>query len=676
MEEKSSGGPAAHTNALIGASSPYLRQHAHNPVDWYPWDKEVLARARRERKPLIVSIGYSACHWCHVMERESYSDPEIARFMNDHFIAMKVDREEHPEVDQIYMHASQLLTGAGGWPLNAFALPDGRPFYAVTYLPPERWLALLREIHRLFENRLEEVTAQAEALTEGIREVRIPDPVPHPDTDPRAPYLALFEKARSYLDPAQGGLGRAPKFPMPDVWEFLLQYHYLTGSVSALEAATRTLDHMAAGGIYDQIGGGFCRYATDAFWRVPHFEKMLYDNGQLVSLYAHAYQVTGKARYQEVVSETLDFVGRELTAPEGCFYASLNADSEGEEGKYYCWTEAEIDRLTTTEAARMLKAYYHVAPEGNWEDGKNILYTDPDAFTPAKPGEFRAARKALLEARLRRVPPSLDRKVLASWNALMIKGYVDAFRGLGTEDYLLRALRAARFLEEQMRGPDGDLYRSWMDGKASLPGVLEDYALAAEAFLALYEATLDLHWLHAAGSLTEYARAHFRDPATGLFFFSSDLHEGLVARKLDTEDNVIPSSNAVMAHVLYRLGVYGVLDAGIEEATGMLGRLEASVPAAVPYYARWARLMGMVGFGMQEVAVVGEAAVAVATGLENRYLPDCLFLGGDTESLPLLEGKLVPGRTRIYLCRGRVCREPVDRPEAALQMIRESRSRS
>jgi len=671
--------PFSHTNALADATSPYLLQHAHNPVNWYPWGDMAISKAVREQKPLIISIGYSACHWCHVMEHESYSDPEVAGYMNEHFVSVKVDREEHPDVDQIYMHASQLLTGSGGWPLNAFALPDGSPFYVVTYLPRERWLRLLREIVGLFTHQHEQVARQADQLTAGVRNPgAFPDPPPAMRHDRSAgPYLSVAEKMRGFLDPVSGGLGHAPKFPMTEVWEFFLQYHYLTGDKAALDTATLTLDRMAAGGIYDQLGGGFCRYATDQQWRVPHFEKMLYDNAQLVSLYAHAYQLTARERYATVIRQTLAFVDRELSDAEGGFYASLNADSEGQEGKFYVWTEKEIDAALSKSAARRFKEAFQITGDGNWESGLNILYRQQTAAEEQKATDddqaLGRAAEILFKIREKRVRPSLDYKILSSWNALMLRGYLAAWHALGFQAYLDRALRAARFLEGKMIRADGGLYRNFAGGAAAIPGVLEDYAGVAAAFLDLYEATLEVHWLTRANSLVRYAIAHFRDPETGLFFYSSDLTEHLVVRRLDTEDNVLPSSNAVMAHVLYRLGVYYSQDSYLSQSGDMLARMEPSIAQAPPYYACWARLAGMTRLGTFEVAVAGEHARTVAADLESHYLPDCLLLGGATANLPLLEGKTLPGETRIFVCRDRVCSLPVTTAAEALDQIVQAR---
>lgn len=663
-----------YTNELIHASSPYLREHAHNPVHWLPWGAKALKKAAAENKPVIISIGYSACHWCHVMEHESYADPEVAAYMNDHFIAIKVDREEHPDVDQIYMAAAQLLTGSGGWPLNAFALPDGKPFYAVTYLPRTEWVGLLQQVEGVFRTQPEEVKTQAESLTKGIAGgdlIKKPGAVPAGNL--KAIYRQLFDAIKPSIDTVQGGFGRAPKFPMPTAWEFLLQYHYLTGEAEALEVVMTTLDHMAGGGIYDQLGGGFARYATDGQWRIPHFEKMLYDNGQLVSLYAHAYQVTRKPRYAGIIRETLAFIGREMTSPEGGFYASLNADSEGVEGKFYVWTALEIDDLLDQDVAALFKNHYQVTSSGNWEEGENILYLsgrEPGSgLTPEDQARLEAAKRLLLERREQRVSPSLDNKILASWNALMLKGYLDAYAALGDAEFLQRALRNARFLEEKMIREDGSLFRNYMDGAAGIAGLLEDYALVADALVALYQTTFDPHWLSRAEALVGYAIAHFRDTRSGLFFYAPDLSAHLIVRKLETEDNVIPSANSVMAHVLYRLGTFLSRDEYLAEARGMLDQVVGAIPTAVPYFSHWARLLGMITSGTFEVAVMGADHTALNRSLQSNFLPTCLFMGGAGERLPLLQGKLVSGQTLIYVCRERVCKQPVRDAAAALAQI-------
>ncbi|MEI7525883.1 MAG: thioredoxin domain-containing protein, partial [Mariniphaga sp.] len=423
-------------NRLSRASSPYLKQHADNPVDWYEWGEEALAKAREENKPLIISVGYAACHWCHVMAHESFSDESIAEFMNEHFVCIKIDREERPDIDRIYMEAAQLLSGRGGWPLNAFALPDGRPFHAGTYFPPEQWTDALSQLSHLYQTSYPRILQAAEALTQGIRANALPEIVnPLPFT--REEYVESFANLIQTIDFKLGGYNGAPKFMLPIGFEFLLQYHYLTGDQQALDAVTISLDAMAQGGIYDQIGGGFARYSTDQFWKVPHFEKMLYDNGQLISLYAHAYQVTKRSRYAEVVEQTIAFAERELRHPEGGFYASIDADSEHEEGKFYVWTKGELESVLDQESLALILDFYQITNRGNWEGGKNILYYNSDKeYFAVKSGisvkDFNQilerSNKKLLEERNLRIRPATDDKILTCWNALMLSGYLNAFK--------------------------------------------------------------------------------------------------------------------------------------------------------------------------------------------------------------------------------------------------------
>ncbi len=669
-----------YTNALIHESSPYLLMHAHNPVNWYPWGAEALQKAKKEGKLLIISIGYASCHWCHVMEQESYSDTAVANYMNAHFVSIKVDREERPDIDQVYMNASQLLTGSGGWPLNAFALPDGKPFYTATYLPREQWMELLHQIVAAYKEHPEKVKEQADALTAGIRGqdlVKLPEDSATEKLN--AVYRQLFDSMKSSIDFKDGGFGAAPKFPLPAGWELLLQYHYLTGNNQALQAVTTTLDHIARGGIYDQLGGGFARYATDQYWRVPHFEKMLYDNGQLVSLYAHAYQVTHKPLYSAIVRQTLNFIKRELTDPEGGFYSSINADSQGEEGKFYVWTAKEIEDLLDDKTARLIMEYYQISVVGNWGKGKNILYLHEDDTAFAQEQHItvtawqtvlQKAKEVLFNARAKRIRPATDNKILTSWNALMLKGYIDAYRALGDKDYLAAALRNAKFLEEKMIKKDGSVRRNYMNGKADIPGLLDDYALLANTYIELYQVTFDLHWLTKAHDLAKYAIEHFLDPKSGLFFYTSDQQEGLIVRSKEIEDNVIPSSNSVMANVLYRLGIYYSNQTYIADSREMLDQVAAQIPGAVPYFANWAQLMGVMQKGPYEVAIMGKDALQKNRIMQQTYLPTSLFMGGEKENLPLLEDKLMKGETMIYVCEDKVCKMPVTEVNQALQQLK------
>ncbi len=667
-------------NRLANASSPYLQEHADNPVDWYEWGSEALEKARVENKPLIISIGYSSCHWCHVMEEESFLDTAVARIMNENFVSIKIDREERPDIDQIYLEAAQLISGNSGWPLNAFALPDGKPFYAATYFPKQQWITMLQQVSEAYKKNYHSVTKQADELTrtlqEGVaRNFTAVDAMP----DPRV-YNELFSKWRSHFDFDLGGLKGSQKFPLPVVWEFLLQYNFLTNNEEALKMVTTTLERMAKGGIYDHIGGGFSRYSTDSNWKVPHFEKMLYDNAQLVSLYSHAYQATQNPLYGEIVDETLLFLKREMTSPEGGFYASINADSEGEEGKFYVWTRTEITQTLDQRTATLLTDFYNVTDSGNWERGKNVLYTkltksefastrsiDKEAFDKT----LSQAENNLLATRNKRVRPSTDKKILASWNAMMLKGYLDAFFAFGNDDYLEIALTNARFIEKNMIRANGKLWRSYNGGKPGTEAFLDDYALVSRAYIKLYEATFDIHWLNQARSIAAYAVDHFRDKQSGLFYYTSDLSENLVARKMELTDNVIPSSNSVMAHVLYLLGEYYMEPAYIDMSTGMLNSMVNDLENNGPFYANWAITLGMVTSKPYEVAIMGKEASRKSKQVQRHYIPTAIFLGGEDENLPLLKNKLVNGRTLIYVCRNKICKVPQEDVQKALKELLE-----
>jgi len=665
-------------NRLSQASSPYLRQHADNPVDWYEWGEEALSKARNENKPLIISIGYAACHWCHVMAHESFSDEEIAGFMNSHFVCIKVDREERPDIDRIYMEAAQLLTGRGGWPLNAFALPDGRPFYAATYFPPDQWMDALHQLSHLFHDEYPRVLQAATSLTEGIQA----NPFPGiSDSKPftSAEYLASYENQIDTIDFEFGGYSGAPKFMMPTGLESLLQYHYLTGDKKALEAVTITLDAMAKGGIYDQIGGGFSRYSTDQFWKVPHFEKMLYDNAQLITLYAYAYQLTNNQLYAEIVQQTIAFAERELRHVEGGFFASIDADSEYEEGKFYVWTKQEIESVLDAETAKILIRFYQITAKGNWEPGKNILHCKVDKATFAiengmSVNELNSmlheANASLLERRNLRIRPTTDDKILTSWNSLMISGYVNAYKALGKEQYLEGALRIARFIEINMLKDSGLLYRVYKDGKVTTEAFLDDYALLAEAYIGLYEVTFDLHWLELSQLLTGYVWNHFADAENQLFFYTSDQAENLIARKHEISDNVIPASNSVFAQVLFKLGILLEKVDYTQKATEMLFKIRHEIVQQVAYYANWAMLLGKMVYPSYEVAILGGNAMQVNLEMQRKYLPTVVFAGGISENLPLLQNRLVDNKTAIYVCQNKTCYSPVHSAFEAIELIK------
>ena len=666
-------------NRLQNSGSPYLREHADNPVNWYEWGDDALQKAKDENKPLIISIGYAACHWCHVMEEETFMDTAVARFMNENFVSIKIDREERPDIDQIYLDAAQLISGNSGWPLNAFALPDGRPFYAATYFPRENWMRLLQQVNNAYKSDHSNVVKQAEALTNGIKTNHAID---FPDTTllhNENTYTAIVENWKPNFDFEKGGLTGAPKFPLPAVWEFLLQYHYLTGEEKPLNLVTTTLDGILEGGLYDVLAGGFARYAVDENWMVPHFEKMLYDNGQLVSLYSHAYQVTRKPTYKEAVEKTLRFIEGYMMSPEGGFYSSLNADSEGEEGKYYVWTKAEMENILDDVSENLLFEYYSISDSGNWEHGKNILFSrvSVEDFTSKKGisvEEFNtvlsSAQSNLLQSRGKRIAPSLDDKILVSWNALMLQGYLDAYFALGKSEYLNAALRNGNFLAQNLLHDEGRLLRNFKDGNASINAFLEDYGLLARAFIHLYQATFDIVWLEKAKAMTDYAITHFSDTETGLFYYTPADAEDLIMRRIETADNVIPSSNAVMAEVLFLLGEYYSNNDYTIRSQSMMKKIAPAFTTGGPYYARWASLMGLMTYKPYEVAIVGKEASEKTRLMQSHYLPTAIYMGGHEENLPLLENKSVANRTIIYVCRDRICKSPEEMPEQALRQMR------
>ena len=589
------------TNELINESSPYLLQHAHNPVNWYPWGDAALQKAKAENKMLIISIGYAACHWCHVMEHESFEDTAVAKIMNEYFICIKVDREERSDVDQVYMTAAQLITGSGGWPLNALALADGRPFYAGTYFPKNNWIQLLEYFIDLQKKNPDSLEKSATQVTNGIHAA---ENVTFNETGKTFTIADLdkqFSSMKANIDFAKGGANRAPKFPMPCVWEYLLHYNYLSKNEEALKAVTVTLDNMALGGIYDHLEGGFARYSTDANWHVPHFEKMLYDNSQLVSLYALAYQRTKNPLYKKVVYETLAFVEHELTSAEGAFYASLDADSEGEEGKYYVWTKAEVDKALGDDA-EIFSTFYNITADGNWEHGNSILMRNETDGAIAKrfnltvsdlKNKIDAAKVKLMQIRGARVKPGLDDKILSSWNALMLKGYTQAYRVFGDESFLNAAVKNASFLLKNAIAVNGEMTRNYKNGKSSINALLDDYAFTIAAFIELYQATFDEKWLTEANKITGYTLEHFFDPMSKMFFYTHNQYANLISRKMELSDNVIPSSNSEMAKNLFLLGHFLNKEDYISKAKQMLINVEADVQRNIYFYANWGMLQAL-----------------------------------------------------------------------------------
>ena len=664
---------------MATASSPYLQQHADNPVDWHEWNDEALTTAKKENKPLLVSIGYASCHWCHVMEKESFMDTAVARVMNENFVCIKVDREERPDIDNIYMYACQLISGGGGWPLNAFALPDGKPFFAGTYYSKTGWLSLLKEISKAYKEKHDLVVKQAEGLTKGIAD----EELSFTGVDGTAivinnqGYQNLFDSIYLKTDTVNGGLKGSPKFPMPAVTEFLLQNYYLTGNKKALDAATITLNKMALGGIYDHLDGGFARYATDNAWHIPHFEKMLYDNAQLISLYAHAYQITQNDHYKTIITETISFIERNLASPYGGYYSSLNADTEDGEGEFYTWEESNFKAIAGNED--LLTEYFNVSPTGNWNKGNNILFANytPQEFAVLKkqtPGQFisllNKTKKALLEERNKRIKPTADTKILTAWNAMMIKAYADAYIATGIEDYLTKALIIANFIEKNILGNDGSLKRNFKDGKTSINGFLDDYAWTASAFIKLYSVSFDLNFITLAKQIADHAIGNFYNKNADLLYYTATNESKLAVRKMEIDDDAIPSSNSIMAGVLYSLGVIYDDSSYSNISKAMLTSVATQINRFPAYHAQWCSLAGLFSQGTYEVVVMGKDAIAKNKELQKKYLPDCVIMGGiDKEDLPLLENKLPGNKTLIYVCTNKVCKRPVeDVAEALIQV--------
>jgi uncharacterized protein YyaL (SSP411 family) len=650
-------------NRLARETSPYLLQHAHNPVDWYPWGGDALARARAEDKPIFLSIGYAACHWCHVMERESFEDVATATQMNRDFVSIKVDREERPDLDAIYMDAVQSMTGSGGWPLNVFLTPDGKPFYGGTYFPdqPRHGLPSFRQVLEGIATAWRDRRSQIEEAGANLaRSIADEQRAPASQDAPQEWMLdaALVGLERTF-DARNGGWNRAPKFPQAMAIEFLLAQHVRTGDDRPLAMARRSLDAMAAGGINDQLGGGFARYSTDERWLVPHFEKMLYDNALLARAYTHAWQLTRDARYRQVVEQTLEFIRREMTTQDGAFISSLDADTEGEEGATYVWSKAEIASALGGAAAGF-EAAYGVTAEGNFE-GHNILSrvdpgTDYDRLLPA-------AQK-LLAIRQRRPQPARDDKVLTSWNGLAIAAFADAARATGNTDWSAAAARAADVLLRKIRGADGRLNRSYKDGRALQAGVLEDYTHLADGLLALYQATFNERWFGAARELADQVLAHFSDPAGG-FFDTADDHEALIARPKGPQDNAMPSGGAMASQVLLRLAAL-TGEGRYRDAAEAALRGVTSVAHRYPTgFAHWLGAFQLALGPLLEIAIVGDGLSLLAT-VNDTFRPLAVVAARqpDTETIVplLLDRPLRDDRATAYVCLGFACRQPVTEP--------------
>ena len=677
------------TNRLAKETSPYLLQHAHNPVDWYPWGDDAFRRAKEEDRPVLLSVGYSACHWCHVMERESFENEDIARTMNENFVNIKVDREERPDVDSIYMGAVQAMTGQGGWPMTVFMTPDGKPFYGGTYFPPEdrgglpAFPRVLEAIASAYRHNRSQIVQTTEQLLAHMRQasagVRGMEPLTTEVMNRAFAHLA------AQFDGNHGGFGLQPKFPQPMVYEFLLRQHLRTGDPEPLEMVETTLDRMAMGGIYDQLRGGFHRYSTDTFWLVPHFEKMLYDNALLARLYLHAYQMTGKPLYRKVVEETLDYVLAEMTDTTGGFYSAQDADSEGEEGKFFVWRPETVVEVLGKEDGDVVNRYFDVTVDGNFEGMSILNVKSPAAEFAASEGMSEdelagllgRARARLLEAREERVRPGLDDKVLTSWNGLMVGAFAEAGVALGRSDYTAAAARCAAFVLDSLR--DGyRVLRTYKDGEAKLKAYLEDYSYLVSGLLLLHEATFEGRWLQEAIDLGRDMVDLFWDEAAGQFYDTGIDHEELVVRPRDTQDNATPSGSAVAADVLLRLAVI-TGDGDLERRAVTSMRSTMTLMSQYPMGAgHWLSALDFYLATVKEIAIIGDdgdGARALASEVYRHYLPNRVLVGlrvddDTTAELPLVKDRSrIEGQATAYVCRNYTCDLPVVEPEALARQL-------
>jgi hypothetical protein len=686
-------------NRLINETSPYLLQHAHNPVDWYAWNEDALHKARQEDKPILLSIGYAACHWCHVMAHESFEDEDTAQLMNANFINIKVDREERPDLDTIYMQAVQTLSGHGGWPMTMFLMPDGKPFYGGTYYPPEprhgmpAFRQVLESVASAYRNRKGEVIQSAEQLTRQLQMQSTA--LPKAEALNRLILDEAFTALEQQYDRTHGGFGSAPKFPQPMILEHLLRVYQRTRYPAALSMTLHTLDQMARGGMYDQLGGGFHRYAVDNRWLVPHFEKMLYDNAQLARVYLHAWQLTRDDLYKRIVVETLDYVTREMTDPQGGFYSTQDADSEGEEGKFYVWSPDEIESVLGEADARIFNAYYDVSASGNFE-GHSILNVPRDEQAVAKELKIsldqlrdllRRAKPRLFAAREQRVHPGRDDKVLTAWNGLMLAAFAEAARVLDRPDYLQTALRNADFLlanlytltPNPMEGEDsaGGLLRTWKDGRAKLNAYLEDYADLIDGLIALYEATFETRWLREARRLAGIMIDRFWSDDVGGFYDTARDHEQLITRPRDTYDNASPSGGSVAALDLLRLALMFGEEDDSRRAVESLRGVSALMRRYPQGFAHWLNALDFYLGRPKEIALIGDLAQPEMRGLAGAvfkpYLPHKVVLQADDHDSPggpLLEGKvMLDGKPTAYVCQNYTCQAPVTDPQALARQL-------
>jgi uncharacterized protein YyaL (SSP411 family) len=668
------------SNRLIHSTSPYLLQHAHNPVDWFEWSSEALEKAKAEDKPILVSIGYSSCHWCHVMERESFENDQVAEVMNSFFVCIKVDREERPDIDQIYMDAVQAMGVNGGWPLNVFLTSDQKPFFGGTYFTPQVWTQVLTNINSAFKTRRDDILASAETLTshlasQGINQFRKKED----EKEFKQAIDSMYQQLENKFDLTWGGLDRAPKFIMPSIWLWLLRYWKISKNETALRHTLFTLKRIGHGGIYDQVGGGFARYSVDGEWFAPHFEKMLYDNAQLLSLYSEAYSISKDEYFKSIVTETFEWLQREMTNSDGGFYSALDADSEGVEGKYYIWTYDELVNLCEPHG-KLVADYFEAIPHGNWEHGANIL-KQSEVVQPLldryKISErelttiIQSAKQKLLSVREKRIKPGLDDKILTGWNGMMITGLVDAYHAFGDEKFLQAAKKNAQFIQNNL-AENNKLFRSFKGKRSTTAGFLEDYAFVIQAFIKLYQATFDELLLQQAKALTDFTLENFHDKKESYFYFTSAQSEKLIARKKEIFDNVIPASNGIMAQNLFHLGILLDREDWKQLAISMASELSHLIYNEPNYMSNWGIALTEINYGVAEVAFTGKNSLQLKNEFTRSYQPFALVMGTQTTSaLPLLADKLTRDDTSmIYVCYDKTCRLPVREVNEAIKELR------
>lgn len=678
-------------NRLAKETSPYLLQHAHNPVDWYPWGEEALQKAKAEDKPILVSIGYAACHWCHVMERESFEDEGTARIMNELFINIKIDREERPDLDHIYMDAVQAMTGSGGWPLNVFLTPDKLPFYGGTYFPPVKafnrpsWKEVLQALSQAFKERREDLETQAANMREHLMQAsRFGEKaaelqlVPKEELFTKEQCNTIFSNMMQQGDKVWGGFGNAPKFPGTFIIQYLLRYHHSFNEPQALQQALLSLDKMIQGGIYDQLGGGFARYSTDAKWLAPHFEKMLYDNALLVDVLSEAYQLTRNELYARTIEDTLGFVEREMTDAGGGFYSALDADSEGVEGKFYTWSRKEIEEVLGADAT-MFCAFYDVTEEGNWEETNILWITKPAAVFAAENGiteealerSLAVSREKLMAARAKRIRPGLDDKIILGWNALMIHACCRAYAALGAEKYREMGINAMKFCLKNLQHVDKQsFFHTFKGGVAKYPAFLDDYAWLVRALIVLQEVTGDAEWLEKARELTAYVITNFSDEGDIYFYYTEAGQTDVIVRKKEVYDGATPSGNAVMASNLIYLSIVYDKKNWSERGIAMLAGQSQMAVRYSTSFGVWAGLLLQLVSGIKEIAVVGNDYKSRMQDTNRHYIPFKVMLGAATDKsgIPLLEQRERPGETLIYVCEDYHCIKPVNYIEEIINL--------